>query len=78
MADGLEDRAYAAADRGGRSARGRGRGGRGGGGGMKREVQISKALSKLLRHQAASAGITLDEGGYARLDQVVSFLFFFN
>lgn len=36
-----------------------------------REVQISKALSKLLRHQAANAGVPLDQEGYAPLDRVV-------
>jgi 2'-phosphotransferase len=35
-------------------------------------VQLSKALSLLLRHQAASAGIKLDGEGYAPLDKVVS------
>ena len=39
---------------------------------MSREVQVSKALSRLLRHQAANAGITLDEAGFAELDKVVS------
>ena len=74
-------------DRGGRNGRqggkgkgkgSRGRGGRGGGGGgrgggeMNREVMVSKALSKLLRHAAEDAGLTLDGEGFARLDQVVS------
>lgn len=53
-----------------RGDRGRGKGG-GGGGGHGREVQVSKALSKLLRHQAANAGIQLDDEGYAPLDAVV-------
>lgn len=50
------------------------RGGRRGGGGrpMDRNTQVSKALSKLLRHQADSAGVKLDEGGWAELDKVVS------
>ncbi|KAI0024784.1 RNA 2'-phosphotransferase, Tpt1 [Xylariomycetidae sp. FL0641] len=39
--------------------------------GPNRKVQISKALSTLLRHQAANAGITLDAEGYAPLDQVM-------
>lgn len=57
--------------------RGRGRGGRGGGGGggkgeMNREVAVSKALSKLLRHAADDAGLKLDGEGFARVDQVVS------
>ena len=63
-------------DRGGRSSR-KGRGGKGGvrggggGSGQGREMQISKALSKLLRHAAAEEGIQLDNEGFARLDQVV-------
>lgn len=53
--------------------RGRGRGGRGGGGGgpLSREVQISKGLSKLLRHAAGDAGLKLDVEGFARVDRVV-------
>lgn len=53
-----------------RGDKGRGKGG--GGGGQGREVQVSKALSKLLRHQAANAGVQLDDEGYATLDSVVS------
>lgn len=72
MADSsLEDRAHAQAERGKRG-RGRGGRGRGGGGGMSRETQVSKALSRLLRHQAGNAGIKLDEAGFAELDKVVS------
>jgi RNA:NAD 2'-phosphotransferase (TPT1/KptA family) len=54
------------------------RGGRGGGRGGKggrpigREVDVSKALSKLLRHAAEEQGIKLDDEGYAPLEQVVS------
>ncbi|KAL6871072.1 KptA family domain-containing protein [Trichoderma novae-zelandiae] len=48
-----------------------GRGGGGGGGGQSREVQVSKALSRLLRHQAANAGIQLDAEGFAALDEVM-------
>jgi hypothetical protein len=56
----------------GRRGGGGGRGhGRGGGGGASREMLLSKALSKLLRHQAVSAGIQLDREGYAALDKVV-------
>lgn len=62
--------------RGVRGGRGRGgRGGRGGGRGggqMNRQVAISKALSKLLRHAAEEAGLKLDAEGFAPLDQVVS------
>jgi RNA 2'-phosphotransferase, Tpt1 / KptA family len=47
------------------------RGGRGGG----REVEVSKALSKLLRHAAESQGIKLNAEGYAPLEQVVSGFF---
>ncbi|PTB67444.1 hypothetical protein BBK36DRAFT_1115682 [Trichoderma citrinoviride] len=48
-----------------------GRGGGGGGGGQSREVLVSKALSRLLRHQAANAGIQLDAEGFAPLDEVM-------
>lgn len=34
-------------------------------------MQISKALSRLLRHQAENAGIKLDDAGFAPLDRVV-------
>ena len=54
----------------GRGARQRGRGGRGGARG--RETDISRAMSRLLRHQAESAGVPLDAEGFAPLDQVVS------
>ena len=55
--------------------RGKGRGGKSGGGSggtLNREVAVSKALSKLLRHAAEDAGLKLDAEGYARLDDVVS------
>ncbi|KAJ4141115.1 tRNA 2'-phosphotransferase [Fusarium equiseti] len=55
-----------------RGDKGRGRGSGGGGGGQGREVQVSKALSRLLRHQAANAGIQLDDEGFARLDAVLA------
>jgi 2'-phosphotransferase len=55
----------------GRGGRGGSRGGRAGGE-MNREVAVSKALSKLLRHAAEDAGLTLDGEGFARVDQVVS------
>ncbi|PFH57394.1 hypothetical protein XA68_15127 [Ophiocordyceps unilateralis] len=38
----------------------------------KREVQVSRALSRLLRHQAESAGIKLDGDGFAPLEQVLA------
>ncbi|PSR94253.1 KptA family-domain-containing protein [Coniella lustricola] len=57
------------------SKAGKGQGGeRGGGGGdqgAKREKDISRALSRLLRHQALNAGIKLDKEGYAPLDKVL-------
>ncbi|OAQ70384.1 RNA 2'-phosphotransferase [Pochonia chlamydosporia 170] len=63
----LEDKAQP------RSSRSSGRrGGRGGGRSEGREVQISKALSKLLRHQAENAGIKLDDEGFAPLDRVLA------
>ncbi|KAK7740552.1 tRNA 2'-phosphotransferase [Cytospora paraplurivora] len=65
-------------DAGGRKGKGGRKGGGGGGrggrpadGGKQREKQISMALSKLLRHQALNAGITLDKEGYAPLDRVL-------
>ncbi|KAJ0143724.1 tRNA 2'-phosphotransferase 1, partial [Colletotrichum tanaceti] len=38
-----------------------------------REVLVSKALSRLLRHQAENAGLKLDDGGYAPLDKVLAY-----
>ncbi|CAG8959148.1 hypothetical protein HYFRA_00013011 [Hymenoscyphus fraxineus] len=70
------DERFHANARGGRAprgtGRGRGRGGRGGGGRMNREMEVSKALSKLLRHHAEEAGVKLDNEGFARLDQVLT------
>lgn len=65
----MEEKAQSSASKG-RGGRGRGKGR--GGGGQGREVQVSKALSKLLRHQAGNAGIQLDDEGYAPLNSVVS------
>lgn len=59
---------------GGSGSRGN-RAGGSGGGEMNREVAISKALSKLLRHAAVDAGLKLDPEGFARVDQVVSIRF---
>lgn len=42
-------------------------------GGGNREMLISKALSRLLRHAAKDAGLEMDAAGYARADLVVSF-----
>ncbi|KAH0375625.1 phosphotransferase KptA/Tpt1, partial [Aureobasidium melanogenum] len=47
-------------------------GGRGRGGPMPREVQVSKALSKLLRHSAAKEGLQLDAAGYINLKDVLN------
>lgn len=63
--------------RGGRGGRGPKSGGHHGGGhrkggGGSRDVDLSRALSRLLRHQAASAGINLDAEGYAPLDKVLA------
>ncbi|KAI0105412.1 RNA 2'-phosphotransferase, Tpt1 [Nemania sp. FL0031] len=71
-ADLIEERTWGAGG-GGRSRRGGGGGRRGGGGagGPNRQVQISKALSTLLRHQAQNAGIKLDAEGFAPLDRVM-------
>ncbi|KAK9436170.1 RNA 2'-phosphotransferase [Metarhizium brunneum] len=55
-----------------RSSRPSGRRGGRGGRPEGREVQLSKALSRLLRHQAENAGIKLDEEGFAPLDRVLS------
>jgi len=41
------------------------------GGPVTREVQISKKLSWLLRHGAEKEGLTLNNAGYASLDDVV-------
>jgi hypothetical protein len=75
----LTDRGARRAAQGGRKAGGGGgSGGRGnraggsGGGEMNREVAVSKALSKLLRHAAVDAGLKLDPEGFASVDQVVS------
>ncbi|KAK3401234.1 KptA family-domain-containing protein [Sordaria brevicollis] len=72
----LADRAAdSSSKRGGGGPRGpKPGGGRGGHGGRKggRDVDLSRALSRLLRHQASSAGITLDAEGYAPLDKVLA------
>ena len=76
----LADRGGKRGARGSRSKAGGGgsggcrgnRAGGSGGGEMNREVAVSKALSKLLRHAAVDAGLKLDPEGFARVDQVVS------
>ena len=51
----------------------RGHGGRGGGRPSDpRPVQISKALSRLLRHSAAQEGIPIDNSGWVRCDRVLN------
>lgn len=59
--------------RGERAGKGKGRGGKssGGRGGQGRAVDISKALSKLLRHDAEKEGLALDPEGFARVDEVL-------
>lgn len=59
--------------RGGKGGRGGKRGGGAGGKGEGREIMVSKALSKLLRHAAVEAGLKLDAEGYASVEQVVSY-----
>lgn len=55
--------------------RGGGRGGGGGGGrGQSREVQISKALSLVLRHAAEKEGVKIDSQGYANVGELVCLL----
>lgn len=88
VAEVLADRQFEEAQRQGREGigkKGKGKQTKGAGaaptaanGGKKREKQISMALSKLLRHQALSAGIVLDKEGYAPLEKVVSLQFFPN
>lgn len=63
---------------GGKQNHGGGKSGKGGGGRTEnREVMVSKALSKLLRHAAGDVGLALDTEGFARVDQVVSVLLLF-
>ncbi|KAH7170486.1 KptA family-domain-containing protein [Dactylonectria macrodidyma] len=72
--EALEDRVFGKVkrERRGGGSRGKAGGGRGGGGGLSREIQVSKALSKLLRHQAENANIPLDGEGFAPLNQVLA------
>jgi len=41
---------------------------------MPRDVLVSKALSKLLRHSAEKEGLKLDEAGYINLKDVVGLI----
>jgi len=78
LADALEEQLYLGNAAGRGKGKGRsGGGGRRGGGEKSRTVEVSKALSRLLRHQAENAGIKLDEEGYAPLDRVVCFFLSF-
>jgi 2'-phosphotransferase len=76
--DQVEIAEWSLSNKGQRSDRGRGRGDRATGGrpGQSREVEISKALSKLLRHAAVEEGLELDGEGFARVDQVVGLISF--
>lgn len=57
----------------GRGGGGRGRGGRrGGGGGSGGDVKLSKALSYVLRHGAAKAGVTMRPDGYVRIAELLN------
>ena len=70
LAEHFEEQASVRPPKGkGRSAGG-GKG-RSGGPGQGRDVEISRALSRLLRHQAENAGIKLDQEGFAPLDRVL-------
>ncbi|KAK3296046.1 KptA family-domain-containing protein [Chaetomium fimeti] len=81
LADRLEDMAMSSSrnsggGRGGGKRRGGRGGGKGGGGGgeggrARREVDLSRALSRLLRHQAGNAGVELDREGFADLGKVL-------
>lgn len=70
-----QDRMEAQAQKGKSGGRGKKTGGAAaasGGDQKNRDFVISKALSLLLRHKAAEAGVELDNEGFARLDKVVS------
>lgn len=55
----------------GKDRRGGGRGGGGRGQGQSRDVQVSKALSLLLRHAAEKEGVKMNAQGYANVADVV-------
>lgn len=78
MEDEIADRLEDMSVQPGGGKRGGGRKGGGGGGGGRgpagAETVVSRALSRLLRHQAEKAGIKLDAEGYAPLDVVVRFI----
>lgn len=58
-------------DRGGKG-RGKGPGGRRGGRHNDPDVELSKALSYILRHGAQREGLVIRSDGYVRLDDLVS------
>ncbi|KAK8151305.1 phosphotransferase KptA/Tpt1 [Phyllosticta citrichinensis] len=55
----------------GGGGRGRGRGRGGGRGPLPRDVQVSKKMSKILRHAAAEEGLTLGPGGYVSAKELL-------
>ncbi|KAK7547097.1 phosphotransferase KptA/Tpt1 [Phyllosticta citricarpa] len=55
----------------GGGGRGRGRGRGGGRGPLPRDVQVSKKMSKILRHAAAEEGLTLGPGGYVSVKELL-------
>lgn len=61
--------AHNGGDRGGKRDRKRG----GGKPPPSREVAVSRNLSYLLRHNAVNEGISLDEGGWANVADVVGY-----
>lgn len=83
----LDDRAdnFQRDDRPARGAGGRGRrrggskgstgpGGGAGGGDDQRDILLSKKLSYVLRHGAKKEGLSIDEGGWVRVEDLVSAL----
>ncbi|EME89420.1 uncharacterized protein MYCFIDRAFT_63014 [Pseudocercospora fijiensis CIRAD86] len=54
-------------NRGAKSGRGRGRGGRP----LPRDVQVSKKISSILRHNAEKEGLKLDSSGYVNLNDLL-------
>ncbi|GAB7358044.1 hypothetical protein MBLNU230_g0207t1 [Neophaeotheca triangularis] len=49
-----------------------GKGGRGKRGPLSRDVMVSKKMSWLLRHGAEKEGLTLDEGGFVSVDEMLN------
>ena len=58
--------------KGGRNAQGGGSSKKGDAGVTGREVTVSKAMSYLLRHGAEKEGVKIDEGGWVRVEDLVS------